>query len=1012
MKAFLLSLSLAATLLSASEISIVKDGRPTEEALYNTSVWRCAADSLDVSGTSPGSIWFRKRIAPESFEVEATFTPVSLCSGGARLTIGKVNCGIDGRLSHDCYIDAPGQPLLQVKGSSRFLEAGRAVTLRVAGKAGKLEYWVDGNKIGDYTYSMETPLTVSLDPLRNKLAVRQFRIVRGEIAGEELHVEFPIPACRTLARCDVPQTLMLPGFPWADRRVRCSAAGLAEPEELAADVEGRLHFPAECLRKIYDAAPGLHVRAAKLSFEDPADASRRYECLVALHDPAVKAVPARGGVSFRNGHGTFTVNGEETGCTSGLLGGFLGQTAQSAASRFGASGVNGIIILCGPHEYMDAEGNFDAEGFLRKILPQMTELTARNPKAYFKLFFSLQMPASWSAAHPDEVVRLDNGKRFLANSPAHSLQPSLASTLWRRQMGKVLTQSIQALQETPFADRIPSLRLCYGNCGEWNHWGYGEGAYVDFSQPMQKAFREYLLEKYKTTEALEAAWQIPGLAEQIQSPVPNRATRQSGGFLLRANGARGLPAVDYYDFFQKLTAETIGYFAHVAKEASGGRLAVGSYYGYYLGLYDQNPLHLQDSGHYGLRWLLQNPDIDFCGGPYPYSLRNNSMIINGLAASCRLHGKLWESENDERTHHSGAGHEPYGTTRDLPETLAISRRNAMMNIDAGSIFYYYDFLGDWYRDPAYQQGIRRMRQIDHALRNIEGQDAPRLAILFSEEVIPYLTNNPRDTLLKSIAETFRTQMPCLGVPYDTYLLSDLPDIDFSRYQAVLFPNCYLADEETAAQIRRYAAGGNRTLIFLGPAGALGKDNLIHEERSAAMTGIGLKVQPEETFSTLQGKYGTASFTPTRFRCVIDDAEATIAGTWQDGAPAIGERRFPDYTSVVCGLPFLNAGILRNILSLNGLRFYNSGRSGLAQCSFSGPVLSLFSRQGGEQTIRLPREAEIVVDLFTGEVYGENVSTFRFTMPPRPSTAVIFAGRREDYRKHLTVFPHPDAVHGN
>ena len=49
---------------------------------------------------------------------------------------------------------------------------------------------------------------------------------------------------------------------------------------------------------------------------------------------------------------------------------------------------------------------------------------------------------------------------------------------------------------------------------------------------------------------------------------------------------------------------------------------------------------------------------------------------------------------------------------------------------------------------------------------------------------------------------------------------------------------------------------------------------------------------------------------------------------------------------------------------------------------------------------------------SGEVYGENVSTFRFTMPPRPSTAVIFAGRREDYRKHLKDFPHPDAVHGN
>ena len=63
-----------------------------------------------------------------------------------------------------------------------------------------------------------------------------------------------------------------------------------------------------------------------------------------------------------------------------------------------------------------------------------------------------------------------------------------------------------------------------------------------------------------------------------------------------------------------------------------------------------------------------------------------------------------------------------------------------------------------------------------------------------------------------------------------------------------------------------------------------------------------------------------------------------------------------------------------------------------------PYIGVFSRRGGAQAISLKEPAEIVVDLMTGEVLGENTARIEFLMPKNASTVLLYAGAKEDYRK--------------
>ncbi|MCI5779842.1 MAG: hypothetical protein MR051_08550 [Lentisphaeria bacterium] len=1002
MRKLLICLFAAGTLLAAAQHVIVRDGGATSEAFRNPNGWTATAGGLTGSGAG-NPLWARRTFAPGEFTVTAELSIAAWCGGAPRITIGPVNCGFDGGASHEFFVETDQRVAKKLGKGSDFITPGQWFTLTIRGKNGQLTYAVNGRTLGEYDYPVSAPLTVGVNPWRATLTVKNLTI--DATPAGTLGDVMPVPVCNRLlgidrdGECALPLANFAPGS-YPARLESTDGKKLVPETSVTIDGDRIAVIPKSALADAYARLGGeLNTRVVLLRISVPGS-DWSYRCRLVLTDPAKPAKPAEGRVVYRNGRGSFVVNGQEVGSFAGSSGLCVGRLATESLTRFGKAGVDGVVFYDSVGDFMDEKGGLDRERYARNLREKMTAIVGRNPNAHFKIFYHLYMPPAWCKAHPEESIRLDNGVETLANTPGKSLQPSYASALWRKQMGDVLAESVRIMRESPFADRIPYIRLCYGNCGEWNNFGYAEQAYVDVSKPMQRAFAGYLREKYRTAEALQKAWDRPDVTFDADDLVPTRENRWKGGDFVRANGAEGMPTVDYYEFFQKFAAETVIHFARIIKQASQGKMLAGAYFGYYFGHYGLNPFHFQDCGQYGVPYLLAAPEVDFYGGPYPYHLRRKSMTVNGVTGSLKLAGKIWESEHDERTHHSGERNKVNGTTDNLAESIAVGKRDIMLNLAAGSSFYYYDFVYDWYRDPEYMEMVAKMREIDTALRSREWKNPAKLAIIVSEKTVPYFTSRNDNKIIRQLNNFFNKELPFIGMPYDLFLTSDLGKIDFAQYDAVLFPNCTYADDKLIADVRRYAAGNGRKLVFFHSPGLINAKNLPDAAQSEKLTGIRIAFDPEKTVGTVTGKYGTTKLPPVRFRTMITDESAVVLGTWEDGAAAIAEKQFADWKSIVVCHHAPSMGMLRNLLNDNGVRFWSSGRAGLNQCSFAGPLLSMYSRNAGKQTFWLPEKVEIAVDLFTGEVLARNSSVVNFTSPEEPHTRIIFAGKTADYQQYF------------
>lgn len=990
---------LCAGAVSAADL-VVRNGKSTDQAFFLTrSRWTETETGLTGTGTD-NPVMAANVYRPGAFEVEATLAFAKLEGGAARVFVGDAVCGIDGS-RHHFFLESPAGSRSLGPCADR-IAPGKPFTVRVRGEKGTLSYFVNGELLGECAYPTDRPLTIGIGPWRATLSIRDFS-VSGTAAGL-LRDTLAVPVCRTLIPIDrdVEIALERERVPAGTFPAALTKANQETPlATFSAKIEdNRLAIQADMLRRTYRAVGGdKNTRCVELKTEIPGFGALRYRLV--LTDPERPVVPATGRVVWRNGRGSFAVNGVETGSFSGSYGFHHWRgLAERSLGRFGEVGINDAVYIDRVIFYIDENGNFDRERYKRDLYERLTSVVGCNPDVRFKMFYHLYMPVEWCKAHPEECIKLDNDAPGLHSTPDHSFQPSYASQLWRRQMGEILAECIRIMQSSPFADRMPYIRICYGNGGEWNHYGYHEKAYVDFSEPMRRAFAEYLRRKYRTAAALRKAWDSPDADFDSPSLIPPRERRLAGGDFIRGNGAAGMPAVDYYEFFRNFAADTVIYFARIAKKASQGKMLVGAYYGYYFGHWGSNPYHFQDSGHYALSRIAAAPEIDFVGGPSSYNQRELSMIPNGIGGTLRLAGKLWESENDERTHHSGEAERRYGATATLAESIAVCRRNAMMNFAAGNSFYYYDFNKDWYRDPEYMATVRRLKKIEAALRAKNWKNPAKLAIILDERSVPYLTSRNDNKLLLQQRYFFTKQLPCLGIPYDLYLTGDLPKINFRQYTAVLFPNAFLADDKLIGDVRRYAAGGGRTLVFFHSPGLTTRNNEPDVRQSEKLTGIKINYDTEAMSGPIVCDLGKVEKKPVRFRTTVDDPQAKVLCRWADGAPAAAEKHFENWQSIVICHHAPSISLLRNILHANGARYWSSGRAGLNQCSFAGPLVSMYTRKAGKQTIWLPQKVEVAADLFTGEVLKRNGYVVDFVSPEAPHTRVIFAGSLADYRKYF------------
>ena len=144
----------------------------------------------------------------------------------------------------------------------------------------------------------------------------------------------------------------------------------------------------------------------------------------------------------------------------------------------------------GPGEY---DGTFQNSYF--------KYITEACPEALVQLRIYVGAPEWWMDQHPDHLQIYSDGshQRELQRAGMRRV-PSLASPLWRKELGMAMEAYVQWLIKSGWSKRVSALFIGYGITWEWAL--LGSDGFLDYSVHAQSYFRQWVQKKYETEEAL------------------------------------------------------------------------------------------------------------------------------------------------------------------------------------------------------------------------------------------------------------------------------------------------------------------------------------------------------------------------------------------------------------------------------------------------------------------------------------------------------------------------------
>jgi hypothetical protein len=595
-----------------------------------------------------------------------------------------------------------------------------------------------------------------------------------------------------------------------------------------------------------------------------------------------------------------------------------------------------------------------------------------NPKALLLPRIGMEPPQWWKDAHPGDVMRWEDGIRRRGVSPS--------SETYRRDAAERLREVI-AFLETKFPDNVVGYHPSGHNTGEWFYQDTWKAEFPGYAPATVAAWQEWLKGKYGTDAALQSAWHQPNAKlASAAVPSPERRRAAPGGVLRDPNQEQDI--IDFAIFRQQAMADCVCALAKAVREASHGRKLSVFFYGYvfeFAAAY-RGP---SASGHYGLRRVLESPDIDILCSPISYFDRGLGESAPSMTAteSVTQAGKLWLNEDDTATYLC-SGVFPGHTEK--VDTLEKTNQELLRNVGEAAcrnLATWWMDLGatGWFNDRGMWAEMKRLEPMDLALLDPPHPYRPEVAVVNHARSMCQVATGGQ-LVTRPLVYECRAPAARMGARFGQYLLDDIlaGRVDANLYVML---NAWVLTAAERQKLRERLRG--KTVVWCYAPGYYDGDS----PSAAAMrqlTGLSLSplsqaLVPEAT-ATPNGRAvgletelsaGQKPIRPLFAATGLPDAQ--VLARYSTGEAAVAWAEDNGGTSIFCGVPRLTTGLLRFAAKRAGVRLYTEDGCVLYA---NGPYIVLHGTAPGDVRLDLGVPKDLV-DALDGQSLGR---ARQFTIP--------------------------------
>ncbi|MBS3764222.1 MAG: hypothetical protein KGZ25_13070 [Planctomycetes bacterium] len=650
--------------------------------------------------------------------------------------------------------------------------------------------------------------------------------------------------------------------------------------------------------------------------------------------------------------------------------------------------------------------------------------------------FTSRPPSDFRENHPDDMLLNSYGKRYR--------EPSLASEAYGEQMRQFVENVVSFCESRPWGERVIGY-LSYP-IGEGTTPLTCEGFLFDQSPVMQRAYRDFLRDKYGADEELQAAWGRGDVTLETAGLPADQQWRERGETEYDKIGNLGgrdtetahrlhwpepeemTAEKDYCRCMRRLTERNFQNVLGAIKKTAPGKLAgLDAFKQTMLGW----PLMARSRGDYqthsgsmhavsgawGMAELLDMPELDVVATPHDYLNRGMGFGYEGegIGDSVVIRNKLMFMEEDQRTFCLSEGGK-WNYLKNAEEVEAGFWRNLGASISRGYNTYPMDVCGpSFFDDDLIQEVLAERAKVHEASVHWERHEVPSVVMVVDDTSVLEEDLTARYQYLSVIHQRLYGLSRC-GVPFRIHLFEDLARDNFPDcHRLFLFPNLFRLTPERIGLLRKKVLRDGNVAVF-GPATGITDGSSLTAEAASRLTGIPMKLVRKESprFVTIDrfdhpltknlgrrvdygdsDPYGPLLVPGEAENCrnlggiqwpSAEDGPGLVVREFGRGAignDAPGERGEEDYSVVFsCAVP-LPAVLLRELARYSGTHIYCEENALVFVDSAS---LTIHSIRPGKLTVSLPETCK-VWNVCDREQIGASVAELKLHIEP-PQTQVF------------------------